>query len=312
MSKSPTIVVLGHHGCGAHQVRVKHIPAVGETVVALDSRIIKDGGKGSHQAMVIGRLGGDVGFIGKIATDARADAALQWLIDDHVNITHVLRMEYKMAGAGMIMVDDEGNNAIVSVEGIRKTLTFNEVKPCIEDFKESKIFITGFEIPLETALNGAKLAKNIGMFTILNPAPVPQESIGILDYIDIIIPNETEAKILAGYNTHEMVLPFKLAKLIMEKYKVGSVIITLGSNGSIGYDGRDSWHIKPIDVKTVDTIGAGDTFIGAFTDAFSKGRSMYQAMEWANYAAAFSVTRPGSIPSFPTRDELEEFIKNCG
>ena len=120
MTRSPAILVLGHHGCGARQVRVHHIPIAGETVVAWDFQIIKDGGKGSHQAIVIGRLGGEVGFIGKIPTDKQAEDARQWLIDDHVDVTHLLRMEYSLAGAGMIMVDDEGNNAIVSVPGIRK------------------------------------------------------------------------------------------------------------------------------------------------------------------------------------------------
>jgi ribokinase len=308
MTKAPGILVLGYHGCGARQVRVHHIPAVGETVEAWDLKIIKDGGKGSHQAIMIGRLGGDVGFIGKIATDDQADAAKQWLIDDHVDVTHLLRMEYKLAGAGMIMIDDEGNNAIVSVRGIRKTLTFDEVKPCIEDFKTSNIFITGFEIPLNTALEGAKLAKSLGMLTILNPAPAPQEPIGVLDYIDIIIPNETEAKVLADYDVHQDVSPLELARIIKSKYKVGSVIITLGSNGSMAYDGQESWQVKPLNVRVVDTTGAGDVFIGAFTYAFNNGKSMRASMEWANYVAALSVSRPGSIPSFPTLVEVEEFI----
>ncbi len=309
MSKTPDIIVLGHHGCGARQVRVHHIPVAGETVAVLDSKIIKDGGKGSHQAMVIGRLGGDVGFIGKISTDAQADVALQWLIDDHVNVTHLLRMEYKLAGAGMIMVDDDGNNAIVSVGGIRETLTFDEVKPCLQDFKNSKIFITGFEIPLKTALESAKLAKEFGMFTILNPAPALEEFTEILDYIDIIIPNETEARILAGYDVRAEVDPHMLAKSILEKYRVGLVIITLGNKGLFSYDGKESWSSKPIVVAAVDTTGAGDTFIGAFTYAMSGGKSLCEAMEWANYAAALSVTRPGSIPSFPTKQEVEEFVE---
>jgi ribokinase len=308
MTKAPAILVLGHHGCGARQVHVHHIPVIGETVIATGVQIIKDGGKGSHQAMVIGRLGGDVGFIGKIATDEQADIARQWLIDDHVDITHLLRMDYRLAGAGMIMVDDQGNNAIVSVPGIRMTLKFDEVKPCIEDFIGSKYFITGFEIPISTALDGARLAKESGMITILNPAPAPQEPIGVLDYIDILVPNETEARILAGHSVQEEIEPPELARIIREKYRVGIVIITLGDKGAMCYDGKEYFYAKPVKIKAVDTTGAGDTFIGAFTLALSEGKNIQDAMVWANYAAALSVSRPGSIPSFPRRDELDQFI----
>ncbi|GAP13863.1 sugar kinase, ribokinase family [Longilinea arvoryzae] len=311
MTRAPEIVVLGHHGCGARQVRVHHIPVIGETVIATGFKIAKDGGKGSHQAMVIGRLGGNVGFIGKIATDEQSDAAKQWLIDDHVDITHLLRMDYQLAGAGMIMVDDNGNNAIVSVPGIRATLKFEEVKPCIEDFKGGKYFITGFEIPIPTALEGARLAKSLGMQTILNPAPA-QESIGVLDYIDILIPNETEAKILAGHSVQDEVEPAELAKILREKYQVKTVIITLGEKGALCDEGKDSFGVGSVTVKAVDTTGAGDTFIGAFTLALAEGKKIQDAMAWANYAAALSVSRPGSIPSFPRRDEMEEFIKRCG
>ncbi len=311
MTKAPEIVVLGHHGCGARQVRVHHVPVIGETVIATDFKIVKDGGKGSHQAMVIGRLGGDVGFIGKIATDAQADAARQWLIDDHVDVTHLLRMDYQLAGAGMIMVDAHGNNAIVSVPGIRATLKFEEVKPCIEDFKGGKYFITGFEIPIPTALEGARLAKRLGMVTILNPAPAPQEPIGALDFIDILIPNETEAKILAGFSVRDDVVPLELAKIVQEKYRVKTVIITLGEKGAMCYDGRECFEVGTVKVKPVDTTGAGDTFIGAFTLALAEGKNIRDAMIWANFVAALSVSRPGSIPSFPKREELEEFIRNC-
>lgn len=311
MTRAPEIVVLGHHGCGARQVRVQHVPVIGETVIAKGFKIVKDGGKGSHQAMVIGRLGGDVGFIGKIATDEQSDAARQWLIDDHVDITHLLRMDYQLAGAGMIMVDDQGNNAIVSVPGIRATLKFEEVKPCIENFKGSKYFITGFEIPIPTALEGARLAKSLGMLTILNPAPAPQEPIGVLDYIDILIPNETEAMILAGFSVQDEVEPAELAKILREKYQVKTIIITLGEKGALCDDGKDCFTVRTAKVKPVDSTGAGDTFIGAFTLALDEGKNIRDAMIWANYAAALSVSRSGSIPSFPTRDELEKFIRNC-
>jgi len=306
----PDIVVLGHHGCGGNGVRVHHVPVIGETVTAWGFHFHKDGGKGSHQAIVINRLGGHSAFIGKIGTDERSEVAKQWLLDDGVNIKHLIRNDQIHPIIGLKMIDDNGDNAIISIKGgVQAELTFEEVKHCIEDFKAAKIFITGFEISVRTALEGAKLAKQLGMLTILNPAPARDESMGILDYIDIFIPNESEAKSIAGIDLHADFNPNELLIKIKEKYKVGTVIITAGGEGVFGFDGKNSWRIPPIPVKVIDTTGAGDAFIGSFAWSLSKGNEILKAMEFGNYAAALSVTRAGTIPAFPTFSEVEEFIR---
>lgn len=302
-------VVLGHHGSGGNVVRVHHIPVVGETVTAWDFHFHIDGGKGSHQAIVINRLGGKSAFIGKIGSDERSDTSIQWLTDDGVDIRHLLRSDQIVSTAGLKMIDDNGDNAIVSIKGVRNTLTFEEVKPCIEDFKSAKIFITGFEIPVKTALDGAKLAKELGMLTILNPGPAPEESIGELDYIDIIIPNETEAKSIAGLDIRSEYNQLDLMERIKEKYKVGTVIITGGKSGVFGFDGENYWEVPPVPVKVIDTTGAGDAFIGSFALSLFNGNDVLKAMEFGNYVAALSVTRLGTIPTFPKFGEVEEFIR---
>lgn len=309
MNSSPDIVVLGHHGCGTSIVRVHHIPVAGETITAFDSQHVKDGGKGSHQAIVINRLGGNAAFIGKIGSDEMSEASREWLVEDGVNIQHLLRSDQKVPKAGLIMVDDNGVNTIVGVKGVRHTLTFEEVKPCIEDFKSAKMFITGFEIPEKVALASAKLAKDLGMFVILNPAPAPEEPMGVLDYVDVIIPNETEAKSIVGIDLHADFDPLEVCKKIIEMYKVGAVIITMGGNGVFGYDGVHSWSFPPIPVAVVNTTGAGDAFIGSFAWALFNGKSMPEAMEWGNYYAALSVTQEGTITSFPYLKEVEAFVK---
>lgn len=306
----PDIVVLGYHGVGGNAVRVHHVPVIGETVTAWDFHFHKDGGKGSHQAMVINRLGGSSAFIGKIGTDEQSEVAKQWLLDDGVDIKHLLRSDEIHPIIGLKMIDDNGDNAIISIKSdYQSELTFEEVRQCIEDFKSVKIFITCFEIPVKTALNGAKLAKQLGMLTILNPAPARDEQIGILDYIDILIPNETEAKSMVGIDLHTDFNPLDLMVKIKDKFKVGAVIITAGSGGVFGFDGENTWKIPPIQVKVVDTTGAGDAFIGSFALSISQGNDIAKAMEFGNYVAALSVTRYGTIPAFPSLNEVEEFIR---
>ncbi len=306
----PDIIVMGHHGYGGNVVRVHHVPVIGETIIGWDFRFHKDGGKGSHQAIVINRLGGQSAFIGKIGCDQRSDVARQWLVDEGVNIKHLLRSELIHPITGLKMIDDNGDNAIVSIDGGKQDqLTLEEAQPGIEEFKSAKIFITGFEIPVQAALEGSKLAKQSGMITILNPAPAQQEAMGILDYIDFIIPNESEAKSLAGIDLHADFNPKELLVQIKNKYKVGTVIITAGGDGVFGYDGINSWKIPPISVKVLDTTGAGDAFIGGFALSLSKGNEKVKAMEYGNYVAALSVTRNGTISAFPSLGEVEEFIK---
>ncbi len=305
---TPDVVVLGHHGCGGMRVRVHHMPVPGEQVTAWDPQLLKDGGKGSHQAIVISRLGGNSAFIGKVGSDEQSEASVQWLLDDRVNIKHLLRSGQKQPQAGLIMVDDAGVNSIVSVPGVRSTLTFEEVRPCIEDFKGAKMFVTGFEIPVKTALAGAKLAKELGMLTILNPAPASDEPFGTLEYIDVIIPNEPEAKSLAGLDLHGDLDPLATSVKIREMFKVGTVIITMGAGGAFGFNGDDCWRIPPIPVSAVNTTGAGDAFIGGLAWALLQGKSVLDAMTWGNYVAALSVTREGTIDAFPRLKEVEEFI----
>jgi ribokinase len=309
MKSTPDIVVLGAHGSGGNMVHIDHVPVPGESIIAKDFRIFKDGGKGAHQALVIGRLGGSSAFIGKIANGPRNDAAKQWLIDDGVNVKHLLREGEESPHAGLIMLDRDGVSTIVSVPGLRHRLTYEEAKPGIEDFASASMFITGFEIPVETALKGAKRAKELGMMTILNPAPISMEPLGVLDYIDIVIPNEAEAKGMAGVDLNANVVPSELATAIRDKSKIATVIITLGGDGAFGYDGETSWQIDPVEVDVVNSTGAGDAFIGSFAWALSSGKDMQDAATYANFAAAISVSRDGTIDSFPTPREVEDFIR---
>jgi ribokinase len=305
----PDVIVLGYHGVGGNAVRVHHVPVIGETITAWDFHFHKDGGKGSHQAIVINRLGGNSAFIGKIGSDEKSEIAKQWLLEDGVNLTHLLRSDRISPIIGLKMIDDNGDNAIISIKGgVQDELTFAEAKPCIEEFKSAKIFITGFEIPVKTALEGAKLAKQLGMTTIVNPAPARDEAMGDLDYIDIFIPNESEAKSIAGIDLNADFHPNDLMSQIKARYKVGTVIITAGRHGVFGYDGITSWRIPPIAVKAIDTTGAGDAFIGGFAFSLSEGNEIVKAAEFGNYVAALSVTRYGTIPAFPLLDEVEEFM----
>ena len=308
MTAKPDVVIVGAHGCGAGVCRVHHMPKPGETIEAWDYHIIRDGGKGSHQAMVIGKYGGKAAFIGKLGTDTRSDLGITWLQEHHLNIDHLVRSaDYKKHnGAGIMMIDDNGDNVIVNVKGEVKYLTFDEAKPGIDAFRDAAVFITGFEIPLETAMKSARLAKEYGMFTILNPSPIPSEPLGMLDHFDLIIPNESESKKMLGLPTDEDISPEILAQGLMENYGVGSVIVTLGARGAMYHDSGETIYVPSLKIDPVSSIGAGDCFLGSYVySRFIEKKPIRNALEWAAHAAAISVSRPGSLDSFPTKEEVD-------
>lgn len=305
----PDVVALGHHGNGGNRARVHHIPIAGETITAWDFKVLKDGGKAAHQAIVVGRLGGRAAFIGKKGTSALEDRSIGWLVENNVDTRHIIRQECGEPHPGLILIDDAGANTIIMMEGVSQTLTFSEVKPHLAAFAGAKIFITCFEIPVETALQSAKFAKDMGMVTVLNPSPMPERLDERLDYIDIVIPNELEAQTMAGPDAIGQT-PEESARKIKERYGIKHVIITLGGNGIFYFDGEKGFSIEGIPVDVVNTTGAGDCFAGTLIWALSEGKPIMDAIKLGNRAAAFSVTLDGTIDSFPTLKEMASLTGN--
>lgn len=310
-SKYPSVVVLGAHGCGAAQIRVHTLPVPGESVEGWGYKILKDGGKASHKAMILSKYGVPTAFIGKLGTDSRSDTGVSWLIEHNVNIKHLIRSDnYRdEISVSFMLLDDNGNNMIISTGNIKEPLTFSEAQVGIDDFKDADFFITDLEIAPEVAISGLKLAKKYGMYTILNPSPVPFEPLGILDYVDMICPNETEAKQMLGLDTAKEFSPLYLCEQLASVYKVPQIVITLGDKGAIYWDKNTHCTLDSIKIKAVDPSGAGDDFISSFIFAyFFRKFDIPNAMNWANHAAALSVSRPGSIESFPSTEEVDESV----
>lgn len=303
----PDIIVVGHHGVG-QIIKVPHFPKPGETVQSLGEKNLKDSGKGPNQAICMSLLGCSVGFIGKVGDDQLGHLGEKWMQEAGVDTTGIIFSESYTTGRGIIFLDSQGQNTIINGFKPKGYLTFDELKPMIDQFAQASFFVTGFEIPYQVALKCAAYAKDVGMTTIVNPGPATGELLGDISYVDYIIPNETESLLLAGYASIEDITISELAAALREKTCSKTVIITLGSGGCAGLDDEGYWEIPGINVGVVDTTGAGDAFIGALTCALSNGSSVRDATKWANYVAALSVTKEGSFPSYSTREEVEEFI----
>ena len=167
------------------------------------------------------------------------------------------------------------------------------------------------EIPLETIAAAARIGARNGAIVILNPAPARPLPIELLRCVSILTPNESEAELLTGIRLNSVGSAAKAARKLHRR-GIQAVVLTLSARGALIVDKNGTQLIPGFNVKAVDTTGAGDTFNGAFAVALTEGKTLDQAVRFANAAAAISVTRLGAQPSIPTRQTIERFFRSHG
>ncbi len=278
--------------------RVQHTPLVGETVTGR-GLIYNPGGKGANQAVAMGKLGADVTMIGMVGDDASGAELKENLVAMNVH-DKVTTVNGVPTGIAMIMVNENADNSIVVVEGANGKLLPEMVQNSW--FNDMDILVMQLEVPMETVSKSMRLARESGLFTVLNPAPAKQLSKELLNYVDLLVVNETEFETLSG-------IGFEEAKDLNQGYEilgVKSIVLTLGEKGAWYYDGNQTLHVPAHKVKAVDTTAAGDSFIGGLMTQISKGLSIREALEFSTEVAAFTVTRLGAQKSLPTLEEILE------
>jgi ribokinase len=311
MGGRPEIVVVGSHAPGLF-VRVKRVPIAGETVIGWDFCEPMDGGKGSNQAIAASRLGAAVSFIGCVGDDRLGHTGELWMREAGVDTRHIIWSSGIPTGVGFTLLDEGAQPAMVVSRGANSELSKEQVEYALDDLRGARVLLTQFEILPDVAIHATKTAKRHGMISVVNPAPAPDSTCLNWSDVDILVPNEIEAKHLVGHSITGKADPLALAELLRTRTGVACVMITLGEEGIAACDETGIWQIKPPLVQMVDTSGAGDVFCAALAVALAQGISTRAAAEWSCYAAALSVTRAGTIPSFPTRREVDEFRRIKG
>ena len=286
------------------------IPVSGKTVLG-KKYIIGPGGKGSNQAIAAARAGGDVSFVTKLGKDNYADMALKLYQEAGVNTQAViLDSELNTGAAGILINQKTGENAINVISGAAGTIDQKFIEDNLSIIKNSKIFLTQLETPLDASLYALKIAKENGCTTILNPAPARNLPEDCFKNIDFFTPNETEASFFINQSIESEKDCQIAAEVLLDK-GVKNILITLGDKGCFFKNQEEEFllPVKKLSVPVVDTTGAGDAFNGAFSVALSKNKNYKEAIEFANLVAGISVTREGAANSMPTFDEIEENLE---
>ena len=283
------------------------LPKPGETVIG-GSYNIGPGGKGSNQCVAIARAGGDVSLIARIGDDQFGKMGLNLYERENVGIEGLVIAKDDKTGSAAISLDKFGMNSIIVVPGASSGLNKKMIDQKVDLFNISSILLTGFEIPINTAIYCLKVAKSKNLKTILNPAPyfeIEHESYKLVDYLT---PNEHEASALTKINIKTLDDARIAGRKICE-LGVGTSIITMGEKGVLctrnanDAEGIYCPSFKLLD-KVKDTVGAGDVFNGAFATAISEKMGLEKSLIFANKAASLSVRKEGAALSSPYRHEI--------
>ena len=287
--------------------RADRAPRIGETVMG-KSFALGPGGKGSNQAVAAARAGADVTFISRLGDDDFADLAMStW---EKAGVTPaVTRDGDAYTGAAYIFIEDaSGDNAIIIAPGAANDISAADVDAHADAIRGAKVFVTQLEQPIPAAQHALQMAREAGVATILNPAPAADLSSGLLRLVDYCTPNESEAEALTGIAVKSLDDARKAADALLGR-GVGTALLTLGAQGALLHGEGVSEHIPAFDAGAiVETTGAGDAFNGGFAAALAEGRSPLEAARFGCATAAISVTRAGTAPAMPGRDEIEALL----
>lgn len=280
--RKPRITILGLCGRSVF-LQVDHFHEPGETLHA-DRMIVEPGGKGYNQAVAAARLGAEVSFFGAVGDDDDGGACRDFLLKEGIKPYFQVVKGIPTAYA-CILTDKEGENRVTVCRGASEKLSGEFIQQHEAVFACSDIVLLNFEVPEEANEAATELAEKYGAKLILNPAPAHPCSRAYLERFYCITPNRSEAEILGMETERE--------------------IITCGGNGiQIRENGK--WtHIPAMPVKAVDTTGAGDCFSAALAVAIGEGKPFTEAAEFAQKAAAKSVTKAYVMPSLPFREEIQ-------
>ncbi len=301
--KKPTVFVIGLSGESLF-FEVDHFNKSGETVIAKDLHT-EPGGKGFNQAMALKKLGADVHFL-TITGDDDYAVIIENTLHKLGIIPHLIKVKGKKTTRAAILTDKQGDNMVCVYPGMS-----NDIAPDVLDGFEELIggcdyLLMQQEYPLSLLKRGIEIARRGSTKVVINPAPANSASRKVLEEVDIITPNESEAKVIFNVKDSEPI------ENLIEKIKESAfeaVIVTLGSKGSIVYNKGIITKISALTVEAVDTTGAGDIYNASLIYKLACGSDLETSARFAGVVSGLSVKKKYVLNAVPSKEEIEETLK---
>ena len=294
-------------------IRVPRLPSPGETVSGGSYRTYP-GGKGANQAVAAARMGALVTFVGAVGDDPHGVKVRSALEAEGIDLRHLLTRAQEMTGLGLITVADGGENMIVVSPGANATVSSADLATASDAVTSAHVLLLQLEIPTSVIMEAARLAKAAGVCVMLNAAPARSVPLELVRMADVLIVNRVEAATLLG-----MEATADPGRMTLRLPELGppTIILTLGSQGSIVSHRARPRRVPTPSVVAIDAVAAGDAFVGALAalwpvvheatrvKAHDEFRHLEHALLLASAAGALAATKSGAIPSLPTREEVE-------
>jgi len=291
-------------------VQTPHIPQPGETVLGRDF-VMALGGKGANQAVGAARLGAEVIFVARVGRDVFGGQCLDGYSTEGMTTDYVIRDPEAATGVALIAVADDGENSITVASGANMKLSPDDVRLAEGVFQGADVLLLQLEVPLETVMAAAKLARQLGVRVVLNPAPARRLPSELLEVVDVITPNQIELAQLANIPAAQVkaMSDEELAKMALG-LGPSAAVITLGADGALAAGSWGWQRVPSYRVEAVDTTAAGDAFNAGLVVALATGdRNLVEAARFACACGALAATKLGAQPSLPRTAEVDGLIQ---
>jgi ribokinase len=302
MNSSPHIVVVGSANVDLTTF-TDDFPRPGETIFGRKFQL-GFGGKGANQAVAARLCGACVSVVARVGDDLFGPATIENFRSRGIDTAHVSITPGVATGVAPIFVDSSGQNRILVVKGANDCLLPADIDAAEDLLRQADCVVLQLEVPIETVYYTLRLARRLGIRTLLNPAPAQALDFAEIANADYLIPNETEAEGLCGLPVRNL-KEARACALRLVEFGVSNVIMTLGGNGALTVARGRFQHIAAYPVEAVDTTGAGDAFIGSFACFLAGGADEAEAIARANVYAALSTLSVGTQMSFVTRERFD-------
>ncbi len=292
-------------------MQTDRVPGAGETLLGRGFTYIP-GGKGANQAVAAARQGLPVTFVGCVGADAHGASLTAGLRREGIDVRHLRRDEDSQTGFAVIMVEADGQNRIVVFPGANMKIRGADLEEAFRG--RYRAVMINLEIPQQIVQHTCRLARERGLPVILDAGPIRELDFASLSGLEVISPNESEARAISGIECADEPSTLEAARRIVRITPSRYAVIKLGRRGALLYDPEiDRGEMFPaLEVKAVDSTAAGDAFTAALTATYLRHGDMRRAVRYANAAGALSTTRLGAQPSLPTLPEVEAFLRDRG
>ena len=289
-------------------IAVPRLPLPGDTVMG--ERLENfPGGKGANQAVAAARLGGQVAMVGRVGDDSFGTALINNLDVNGVDSSGIAVDPNQPTGAALIVVEDGGQSIIAVAPGANAKIDSPDVQRAVERLRPDDVLVMQLEIPVAAIELATSAARRAGALILLNAAPAQQLEKSLLGQLDVLVVNEREAQALTDRQSPQAALGApEVTAAALRALGPGIAIVTLGPAGSVFSDQSGVHRVEPFAVRSVDSTGAGDAFVGALAVGLAGGLPTEAAVRFANAAGAASTTKLGAQAALPTLDDLRRIF----